>query len=477
MERKSSNNIYDGPQKGLFGETDRENGEYLFRSGDVEQIYSNAHYVPVEKSTEPPRYYKPEHQDQARRKKNGAGFLVVLCLCLCCALLGGIIGALLMSSYFGDRVSDIESNLGIVSERMDPDPTRNSPINEFGAIESTELSEEKAIADDLSAADEYKTYIPGTVMSAAEIYDMACTQSVVVNVEYVYSGANGIDIPSVTSGSGFIFDSEGYIITNLHVVEMAIKQGCYVNVMFADKTSYPARVVGYDEKEDVAVLKIDASGLNPVSFGDSSLLNVGDLIYAVGDPYGVLEFTMTTGNVCALDRLVATTPYENGIKMFQIDASVYTGNSGGPVYNEYGQVVGIVTAKYGEGEMTGIGFAVPINDALCSVNDIISTGFSVISKGVSMGITFDDSFTDVYSRYYNLPKGAFVLDVDRGSCSEKSGIRPGDILIDIDGHSLDNSVDVKSLMKEYYPGDKVEIILFRQGQLYSTNLTFDGVGQ
>lgn len=180
---------------------------------------------------------------------------------------------------------------------------------------------------------------------------------------------------AAVSGSGFIASSDGYIITNYHVIQNAYEGNFDINVMTHDGTKYIATVVGTEQDNDIAVLKIDAEGLNPVTFGDSDELAVGDTVYAVGNPLGELEFSMSTGHVSAKDRAITTEESATPINVFQIDAAVNSGNSGGPVYNDQGQVVGVVNAKYSATGVEGIGFAIPANDAVSIANDLITKGY------------------------------------------------------------------------------------------------------
>ena len=172
-------------------------------------------------------------------------------------------------------------------------------------------------------------------------------------------------------------------------------------VLTYDGTTYQATIVGVDEDNDIALLKVDASGVTPVTFGDSDSMTVGDTVYAVGNPLGELEFTMTSGMISALDRTITTSDgTDNGINMFQIDAAVNAGNSGGPVYNTSGQVIGIVTAKYSSSGVEGLGFAIPVNDAVAIANDLMKNG--TVTDRAQLGITLQ-TIPDSAAQYYNMP--------------------------------------------------------------------------
>ncbi len=463
MSDGSNNGTEYGTSKGLFGETDRESGEYHFRNGYTQQVYSNAHFVPVDESTVPPKYYRPSEKSaeksttvKIRKKKGRSGFAVILVLCLLSGMIGGAVGFAL-SFYFGDSLAfdrkQADSALGDLEQRVF---TQSSSFN----AEESEAAEQTAGAGTSE-----------NPVSIYDIYDMACSQVVSISVDIVNYDIYGNQIPSVISGSGFILSDDGYILTNYHVVEEAVIGGFNVTVTTYDGTVYVGRIAGSEEDSDVAVIKIEADGLTPVTFGSSEDLRVGDEVYAVGNPYGILEFTMTAGRISALDRTIATEEEEKAQKMFQIDAAVYSGNSGGPVYNAEGEVVGIVTAKYVSSGMEGIGFALPINDVIPVVNELIDKGY--VSGKASLGLTFDSRYNTIYSRYYRLPEGAFVSGVAEGSCAAAAGIQPGDILMQIGDYMVEDYEDVRPALRNYAAGDKADILFYRNNQIYTVSVVFD----
>ena len=286
-----------------------------------------------------------------------------------------------------------------------------------------------------------------------------------------YTNFFGQTSSSAVSGSGFIVSADGYILTNYHVIEYAYKGNYAITVMLHDGTRYEASIVGVEDCNDIAVLKIDASGLDPVTFGDSDKLSVGDDVYAVGNPLGELEFSMTTGHVSALDRLITTDESSEAINMFQIDAAVNSGNSGGPVYNANGEVVGIVTAKYSDTGVEGLGFAIPINDAAKIANDLITKGY--VTGKAYMGVSIDERYNSMYSQYYNMPIGAFVKSVESGSCAESAGIQAGDIITRLGDVEITGYSDLKQAIKQYSAGDSAELELYRAGESRTLTVTFD----
>ena len=433
---------------GYSGDTDRVNGEYHYKNGYTQKIYSDAHYVPENENTVPPRYYTPpEKPAKAPKEKKPHGkWVKALCLCLVCALLGGLCGAGIMAGSMNSRIAAVEQML------------------------EEQTKETLSIGSQTSS-----TPAPVSTTTAAKpiaaIYDQACNEVVGITTEVTYTNFFGQTSSSAVSGSGFIVSPDGYILTNYHVIEYAYKGNYAITVMLHDGTRYEASIVGVEDCNDIAVLKIDASGLDPVTFGDSDKLSVGDDVYAVGNPLGELEFSMTTGHVSALDRLITTEDGSEAINMFQIDAAVNSGNSGGPVYNANGEVVGIVTAKYSDTGVEGLGFAIPINDAAKIANDLITKGY--VTGKAYMGVSIDERYNSMYSQYYNMPIGAFVKSVESGSCAESAGIQAGDIITRLGDVEITGYSDLKQAIKQYSAGDSAELELYRAGESRTLTVTFD----
>ena len=433
---------------GYSGDTDRVNGEYHYKNGYTQKIYSDAHYVPENENTVPPRYYTPPEKPvkAPKEKKPHGKWVKALCLCLVCALLGGLCGAGIMAGSMNSRIVAVEQML------------------------EEQTKETLSIGSQTSS-----TPAPVSTTTAAKpiaaIYDQACNEVVGITTEVTYTNFFGQTSSSAVSGSGFIVSPDGYILTNYHVIEYAYKGNYAITVMLHDGTRYEASIVGVEDCNDIAVLKIDASGLDPVTFGDSDKLSVGDDVYAVGNPLGELEFSMTTGHVSALDRLITTEDGSEAINMFQIDAAVNSGNSGGPVYNANGEVVGIVTAKYSDTGVEGLGFAIPINDAAKIANDLITKGY--VTGKAYMGVSIDERYNSMYSQYYNMPIGAFVKSVESGSCAESAGIQAGDIITRLGDVEITGYTDLKQAIKQYSAGDSAELELYRAGESRTLTVTFD----
>jgi serine protease Do len=309
------------------------------------------------------------------------------------------------------------------------------------------------------------------VMSAGDLYDMACEQVVGVTTQVTGTNLFGMPVSGAVTGSGFIITPDGYILTNYHVIEDAYRAGVDVNVITHDGTRYPAQIVGVEADNDVAVLKIDASGLNAATLGSSDSLRVGDTVYAVGNPLGELEFSMTTGHVSAKDRRIVTDSSGESISMFQIDAPVNSGNSGGPVYNARGEVVGIVTAKYKSSGVEGIGFAIPINDAAAIAQDLLTSGY--VTGKAHLGVVTNTKYNEMYAQYYGWPVGAYVDSVEKGGCAEKAGIEAGDIITRVGDYQVRRYDDLRSAIKRYSAGETVELDFYRSDASHTVSVTFD----
>ena len=443
------------PEKESVGTEEKSEGEYSFAGGfEKENIYSDAHYTPEGEGPVPPRYYTPpEPKKQEKREKSGKGgkILGLIALCLVCALLGGVVGATFMGRSLDARVDALEQ---IQTEK---------------AIE--QITQAAAAADSSQPQAAAVSQKSGNEMSASAIYEQACRQVVGVSTEVTYTNFFGMNSSSAVSGTGFIISEDGYILTNYHVIELAAQNSKDVEVILNDGTRYTASIVGYEKYNDVAVLKIDATGLNAVSFGNSDATAVGDLVYAVGNPLGELDFSMSTGHVSALDRAITSDESGIAINMFQIDAAVNSGNSGGPVYNAAGEVIGIVTAKYADTGVEGLGFAIPINDAVGIASDLITKGY--VTGKAYMGVTVDQRYNSLYSQYYNMPLGAYIYSVEDGSCADTAGIEPKDIITKLGDYEITGYTDLTSALHSFSAGDTTTVSVYRGGEDLTLTITFD----
>lgn len=306
-------------------------------------------------------------------------------------------------------------------------------------------------------------------LTATQIYNLACKETVGITTEITTANVFGQQVNGTVSGTGIIITSDGYILTNNHVIAEAYNGGYDITVVLNDGTKYKAKIIGFEDDNDIAVLKIDAKGLDAVTIGDSDKMQVGEQIYAVGNPLGELTYTITSGIISALDRDITG---EDGstINMFQIDAAVNSGNSGGPVYNSRGEVIGVVTAKYSSTGVEGLGFAVPINDAAKIANELIKNGY--VTGKAYMGVTVT-TVSEQIAEYYGWVVGAYIRSVDSGSCAEKAGLKAGDIVTKLNDTAITSSADLIDAKKNYKAGDTVKLTIYRSGATQTLSLTFD----
>ncbi len=358
----------------------------------------------------------------------------ITALCLVCALLGGGAGAGVMALTGGVKGST-------TVYQGDHAPTVVNVSN-------------VTTKEPLTAAQIYATYVNATVGITTEIN----------------TNVYGQVVQTAASGSGFVISQDGYIVTNYHVIEDASK----ITVTFVDGKSYDATLVGGDEENDIAVLKIDAAGLATVVIGSSDNLVVGDQVYAIGNPLGELTFSLTGGYVSALDRNVTMS---DGRRMnyIQTDAAINSGNSGGALFDQYGQVVGIVSAKLSnngdtsEASVEGIGFAIPIDNVWSMITDIMEYGY--VTGKPYMGII--NTSVSGEAQRYGTPAGAYVLGVVDSSCAAKAGLQEGDIITKLDDTDITSSDDLQNALAEYRAGDTATLTVSRSGQTQTLTITFD----
>ena len=270
-----------------------------------------------------------------------------------------------------------------------------------------------------------------------------------------------------TFGSGFIISEDGYVVSNYHVVQGATK----IEIATVSGERYKATVVGQDETNDIALLKVDAQELPYVQLGSSSELLVGDQVVAIGNALGELTSTLTVGYVSAKDRIVATDG--STINMIQTDAAINSGNSGGPLFNMKGEVVGITTAKYSGtsssgASIEGIGFAIPMDDVIGMIEDLRDLGYVT---GAYLGVMVRD--VDATAQYYGLPAGAYVEEVTPGYAAEAAGLKEQDIIIDLGGYEITCVTELTRMLRRFEPGETVSITVYRAGQEVTLSITLD----
>ena len=390
---------------------------------------------------EGPRYQaaqgSPKQPPKKRRRKNGniARSAVALVLAAAMGFVGGFVGAQVGNT--GGKV---------VIQQVAPSSTSSSDSGSASAVNTA------------------------SGMTTAQVSEMVSPSVVVITTEQVvYSQWSWYGQSQVESGagSGVVISSDGYILTCAHVVSGASN----ITVTIGD-TDYPATVVGEDDTSDVAVLKIDTTDLTPATVGNSDSLAVGESVLAVGNPLGELGGTVTSGIVSALNRSVTIqgTSSTNTMSLIQMDASVSPGNSGGGLFNMNGELIGLVNAKSSSSDAEGLGFAIPINDAIKVAQDLLENGY--VSGRPYMGITYLAVTDAQTAAQLNVTAyGVYVVDVVQGGPADKAGLKTGDRIVSIDGTEIAQKDDLGTLIQQHAAGDTLSITVAREGQMQTVSLT------
>lgn len=295
-----------------------------------------------------------------------------------------------------------------------------------------------------------------TANSTSEIVKKTADSVVEISTESVVTGSFAQQYVQQGAGSGVIISQDGYILTNNHVINGANS----VKVRLRDSTEYDATIIGSDSDNDIALLKVSATGLSPATFGDSNSLAVGDYVVAIGNPLGELGGTVTDGIISALARKV--TIEDTQMTLLQTNAQVNPGNSGGGLFNANGELVGIVNAKQSATEVEGIAFAIPINNVLDILSDLKEYGY--VTGKVDLGIDFTDITSDETAFYYGVNQtGCYVLSVDSGSNAEKAGVTRGDLVTKVNDTDVSSSSDITSALEKAEVGDTVTFTVSRRG--------------
>jgi len=350
----------------------------------------------------------------------------------------------------------------------------SSIIGFGGALAATSLANSASLSQTIGAmlpdratAENSKTGFnleaaTGSEMTIQEIISAAAGAVVEIRTESVTTDIWMGQYITEGAGSGVIFKSDGYIMTNNHVIENASK----ITVTLKDGTSYDAELVGTDSLTDVAVVKINASGLTAAVFGNSKDLVVGDLAVAIGNPLGELGGTATAGIISALDREL--TIDGKNMSLLQTDASINPGNSGGGLFNQYGQLVGLVVAKSSGSGVEGLGFAIPINTASQVASEIMEYGY--VTGRAAMGLTLLDLSDAMDAARYGVSRtGVYIVSADTDS-SQSAGFQSGDLLYAIEDQVISSYADVISTLQNYSAGDKVEVTIVRDSKTHVLDL-------
>ena len=400
---------------------------------------NNVWSTPEEQTPQTPPQAPQIPEKPPKAKKTG---LRLVALALCFSLLGSVLGAggvLLISHFTSGKTENVDQGkLSVMLQGQ-----RESSVIQTVDVETSR---------EMTAAEVYAANVNSTV---------GITTSITTNFW-------GYQSTSAASGSGFIISNDGYILTNYHVIE----DSSSVTVTLYNGETYNSTIVGYDESNDIAVLKIEADNLTPVVLGDSDNLNVGDPVVAIGNPLGELTFSLTAGAISARDREITLS---SGVTMnlMQTDCAINSGNSGGALFNMYGEVIGVTNAKYSSSSSTqasidNIGFAIPINHIRSIVESIIEKGY--LSKPY-IGVSITDVSEE--SVFYGLPQGAAVRAVTEGSPAEKAGLQTGDIIMAVNGTEITGSSDLVKLVSAAEIGSALNMTVYRQGDELEISVTVE----
>ena len=380
---------------------------------------------------------------------------------------GGLIAVLLIAVIF---LTGIVTVLGILNVRLVKQlgmgrPSRSPGIS-FSDAETRPLATDPA--EELLTADAYGMDLQPVPASPEAVAQGPLTLQQIYQQNIPSVVSISCRFPGGTSaGTGVVLTADGFLVTNAHVIEDAQEIG----VLLTDGRQFVAQVVGTDAVTDLAVLRIDAQDLIPAVFGDSDQAAVGDTVVAIGDPLGIrLRGTMTDGIISAISRDLEVDG--RVMTLLQTNAALNSGNSGGPLINLYGQVIGINTMKIGDyvtsAGVEGLGFAIPSATVKTIVDQLISQGY--VSGRPLLGIT-GESLSPFYQHYYLLPAGLYITSVETGSPADLAGILPRDILLTLDGVSITSQEDLDRLLLDRQVGDKVILTLYRAGKQGRVELT------
>ncbi len=368
----------------------------------------------------------------------------------------GILNVQLFSQLRQSPKKD-KNSVGFISESTEPaEPT----VPETTAVpEPTPYvnSEQEPSLNLNKSPDSIKTVIQEGGLSLQEIYDKSIHS--VVSISCTLPGG-------ASSGTGVIFTNNGYIVTNAHVIKDAVD----ITVRLTDERSFKATLVGADSVTDLAILRIEANELQAAEFGDSSVLRVGDSVVAIGDPLGEqLRGTMTNGIISAINRDIST--QGRTMTLIQTNAALNPGNSGGPLINCYGQVIGINTLKISnftdKTAVEGLGFAIPSTTVKEVIDQLMAQGY--VSGRPTLGIT-GEKIPTFYQRYYRMPAGLFITHLDKDSPASSAGIKEGDILVNVSGTRISNMDELNELLYSMHIGDTVDVVIYRAGIQYKATL-------
>ena len=403
-----------------------------------------------------------EHPVENRKRQRlsvGVG-LFLTCLVLTAVL--GLFGGLMVSNY-------THNNYIMYAQKAEDVPVQREVLRESAATAAPASNGDEAAAK----ADTVSTFLENNQFSKAQIVEMSApsvvgidTITTVTTNSYWYGYGQSYEAPG--SGSGVILTEDGYIATCAHVVDGAKS----VKVTLNDDTSYDATIVGTDKKNDIAIIKIEAKNLTPAIVGDSETLTVGSEVIAIGNPLGELRGTATAGIISATNRTIEVEGQT--MTLVQTDAAISPGNSGGGLFDATGKLIGIVNAKVSDSRAEGLGFAIPVNSVLDEISDLLNYGY--VKGRPYLGVSTQDVTLRSRDRMWYYSDGTRCVLVEKvisGSAAEKAGIQSGDLILKMDDKSITSGDDLSSAIGEHAPGDRITLIIQRDGKEMTVEATLD----
>lgn len=405
--------------------------------------YFDDYYSDPQPEQERPNYIPPE---PPQKRKEGKGARRLLSVILVLALVLGSCGitAAVMNLRW-------EKQMQALTRQMN---------EKIAAIEK-----ETVPAPTTGAAG--KPLASGEYLTPGQVYERNVNAVVALMVEVEDYDNYGRPAMGYSAGTGFFISSDGYLVTNYHVIEGGTK----VTVTMHNDQEYDAEIIGYESSNDLALLKVDAQDLPYVTIGKSSSLQVGDQVVAIGNVLSTFASSLTVGYVSGVDRVVDTEG--TAMNMIQSDVAINSGNSGGPLFDMKGEVVGITTAKFSGNSSSGasiegIGFAIPIDDVTGMIEDLQQYGYVT---GAYLGVMVMDVETS--AQYYGIPAGAYVESVTQGMAAQRGGIQAKDIITEIGGFKVASVSDLTRVLRKFEAGDTVSVEIYRAGQTKTLSVTLD----
>ena len=396
--------------------------------------------------------------NQPNRAKRGVGVSVLIACTAMAVVIGLFAGVILMNSTMQNK------NLSQAAEL----PAATA-VPQAVEVQQTEAPVSTAVPEQTLTVSPSTSFVNEGPYTRAQVVER-CAPSVVgidgIFETTVSDGGRTQTYEQPGSGSGVIITADGYIATCAHVVDGAKK----LTVTLNDDTSYEATLIGTDKRNDLAIIKIDATGLTPAALGDSDMLTVGEDVIAIGNPLGELCGTATGGMISAVKRNITVEGTE--MELVQTDAAISPGNSGGGLFNASGRLIGIVNAKVSDSDAEGLGFAIPVNSVVKEINDLLNYGY--VTGRASLGVyTQNVTLTNGYGFFsYGGTRCVQITDVVKGSAAEQAGLKAGDLILEVDGKEVSSNADLSDIIAGYNAGESAEFLIRRDSERITIRVTF-----